>query len=480
VSSSVPQPAARINIAIGKPATQSSFSKWSKGDDAAGAVTGAMPENFGFHTAEEMAPWWQLDLLQTYWIDRIVLHNRRDGWQDRARSLVVDVSEDGATWQLIHAGTVFFTDGEHGALTLPLGGKIPARHVRVSLTEKTVLHLAQVEVFITNGDEIRRANGLEWLRLFGETPEPHIHQGYALEGMAGPGGDARILGFRITPYGRFGNQLKQIINAVWLAERLQVKYIAMPRHGMIRPSAFSRNGIEFVADPAAARERGLWLAGNFFYPENLGRLLEEIDGAASYRVVQEFVLPGLMEKLPDGDVRHADELTVHFRAGDIFGGGVIHPAYVQPPLAFYTFLVRRLLGQGRISRVRLVYEDKGNPCVDGLINFLARAGIAYRAQSGALAEDLAALVDAPLLALGFGTFGIGAALLSRRIGTVFFFEGSNMSGYEGIPSIGRMVMVRDTLGGYIKSGDWQNTPAQRQLMLDYPEDGLEMAPVTLE
>ncbi len=254
-----------------------------------------------------------------------------------------------------------------------------------------------------------------------------------------------------------------------------MKFIALPLRGMIQlPAPFSRDGIVFMADTAPAPESGAWLTGNFFYPQQLGRMLNEIDGAARYRTVQDFVLPGLMKKLPDGDVKHADELTVHLRAGDIFAPGAVHGFYVQPPLAFYTFLVRRLMAKRRISRVRLIYEDKGNPCVDGLISFLERAGIACRTQSASLAEDLAALVDAPYLALGFGTFGLAAALLSRRLGTVFFFEGSNMDDYAGIPSIGRMMLVRDRTRRYIQPGAWQNTPAQRQLMLDYPEDGLEM------
>jgi hypothetical protein len=186
VNSAVP-PAARINVAIGKPATQSSHSPWSQENDAAGAVTGVLPARFGFHTKEEPAPWWQVDLLAVYFIDRIVLHNRRDGWQERARSVVVDVSADGCSWQLVHAGMVFFTDGEQGALTLPLRGEIPARYVRVSLAEKNALHLAQVEVFVTIGGEIRGKSGLDRLRLFGEEPAPHPHYGYLLEGQAAPG-----------------------------------------------------------------------------------------------------------------------------------------------------------------------------------------------------------------------------------------------------------------------------------------------------
>ncbi len=476
MSSNVPAPAGRINVAIGKPATQSSLSPWSTENDAAGAVTGAMPADFGFHTEEEPAPWWRVDLLEIYWIDRIVLHNRRAGWQERARRLVVDVSEDGASWRLIHAGTVFFADGEHAALTLPLSGKIPARHVRVSLAEPNALHLAQVEVFVTINDEVRRRTGLVELPIAGDLPAPAELEMYRLEGMQGASLDFKIIGFEIKHIGRFGNQLRQLINAICLAKRLGVKYIAVLQHGMIQLAApFTHDGITFIASAADISEPGLFLSGNFFFADLLKPVLQQGSHDERFRVVHDIIVPKLMKPIPVDDVKHADELTLHFRAGDLFDRMNVHNDYVQPPLSFYTFLIRRLTGQGLIKLVRIIYEDKGNPCVDGLIGFLAGAGIPYRAQSGSLAEDLSALIDSPLLAFGLGTFGVAVALLSRRIDTLFFFESSNIGDYEAIPSIGRIMTVRDGTGGYIKPGAWQNTPAQRQLMLDYPEAALEMS-----
>jgi len=480
VNSSVIALSGRINVAIGKPATQSSHSPWSKENDAAGAVTGTMPATYGFHTDEEPAPWWQVDLRETYPIDQIVLHNRRDGWQDRARSVVVDVSEDGRSWRLIHAGTVFFTAGDQGTpLILPLGGTVPARYVRVSLAEKNALHLAQVEVFITINDEVRRRTGLSALPLAGDSPAPSELEVYRIKGLHEAGLDLKIIGFEITYIGRLGNQLLQLINAVCLARRLSVKNIVVFQHDMIHlPAPTSHDGIDFIANAADASDPGLFLAGNFFFPHLLRPLLQEADHDERFRVIHDIVIPKLMKPIPGGDVKYAQELTVHFRAGDIFGQTEVHGAYVQPPLAFYTFLVRRLTAQGQISRVRVVYEDKGNPCVDGLAGFLEGTGIPYRMQSGSLAEDLAALIDSPLLAFGFGTFGVAVALLSRRIDTLFFFDGANIEDYEGIPSIHRRMIVRDLTAGYIKPGEWRNTPEQRRLMIEYPEDGLEITEVS--
>jgi hypothetical protein len=48
------------NLAIGKPASQSSLSRWSRPNDAQGAVNGRRTGGFGFHTDDEAAAWWRV------------------------------------------------------------------------------------------------------------------------------------------------------------------------------------------------------------------------------------------------------------------------------------------------------------------------------------------------------------------------------------------------------------------------------------
>jgi hypothetical protein len=77
--STAPELPVLVNVAKGKPASQSSLSQWSAGpDDATRAVAGSFPAAFAFHTATENCPWWQVDLLDIYPIERIVVHNRLD------------------------------------------------------------------------------------------------------------------------------------------------------------------------------------------------------------------------------------------------------------------------------------------------------------------------------------------------------------------------------------------------------------------
>ncbi|WP_036262301.1 discoidin domain-containing protein [Methylocapsa aurea] len=138
-----------VNIAIGRPATQSSYSPWSTQSEASQAVSGAIQRPFAFHTDLEDRPWWQVDLLSVYPIESIVIHNRLDGFADRARTLRVEVSEGAEVWRLVHAGLTVFSGGASGSpLSLPLNGAVNARFVRISLDEKQCLHLAQVQIFV--------------------------------------------------------------------------------------------------------------------------------------------------------------------------------------------------------------------------------------------------------------------------------------------------------------------------------------------
>ncbi|MGZ5436924.1 MAG: hypothetical protein ACXW3F_12775, partial [Pyrinomonadaceae bacterium] len=50
------------NLALTRPARQSSTSQWSQPNDAKGAVDGNVSGGFGFHTESQQNPWWQVDL----------------------------------------------------------------------------------------------------------------------------------------------------------------------------------------------------------------------------------------------------------------------------------------------------------------------------------------------------------------------------------------------------------------------------------
>jgi hypothetical protein len=165
---------------------------------------------------------------------------------------------------------------------------------------------------------------------------------------------------------------------------------------------------------------------------------------------------------------------IHIRSGDIFASWV-HPDYVQPPLSFYTAIVNRLIDNGVVTRVKLIFENRLNPVIDHLESFLSAERIPYSIQSGSIREDVQALVNGRYIVFGMGTFGPAICLLSDEIEMVFFFWNGEKSGFNMIPSVKRAFEVIDEAGKYIKRGEWKNAPEQREMMIEYPTSNLKFS-----
>lgn len=117
------------------------------GSDAAGAVDGTIDGNFGFHTQQQDQPWWQVDLGQSFALDRLVVYNRTVA-AERASTLVVRLSDDAVSWRTVyeHDGTVFYGHADQAPLTVPLASE-SARYVRLQVRETTWMHLDEVQVY---------------------------------------------------------------------------------------------------------------------------------------------------------------------------------------------------------------------------------------------------------------------------------------------------------------------------------------------
>lgn len=138
-----------INLALKKPARQSSRSMWSRPDDPQGAVDGVKNGSFGFCTEREANPWWDVDLGAEYLLDRVIVYNRLDFGADvahRATPIEVWVSHDGVDFRRV----VWNRSGPFGGVTgkpleLAISGT-RARFVRLRLNSTDYLHLDEVEV----------------------------------------------------------------------------------------------------------------------------------------------------------------------------------------------------------------------------------------------------------------------------------------------------------------------------------------------
>ncbi len=124
-------------------------------DDAAGGCDGVIDGTFGFHTDQDLEPWWQVDLQQVVPLSRVVIYNRDAGVAGRAAHLRVLLSEDGAQWREVyqHDGTPFIGYSDQKPLIVSLPQSPPARWVRVQLPGREYLHLEEVEVYPVGGEQ---------------------------------------------------------------------------------------------------------------------------------------------------------------------------------------------------------------------------------------------------------------------------------------------------------------------------------------
>ena len=123
-------------------------------DDAAGAVDGVKNGKYGFHTAQQADPWWQVDLGASVPIQQIVVFNRLDyqpGLHNADR-LIISTSNDAVQWTKRYdcAGRHFGgVSGNKPLVAVFDATQVQARFVRLQIPSKqpVYFHLDEVEVF---------------------------------------------------------------------------------------------------------------------------------------------------------------------------------------------------------------------------------------------------------------------------------------------------------------------------------------------
>lgn len=141
--------------------TRSTASQLTTKNDAIGGCDGIKNGGYGFHTALQRRPWWQVDLGKPQKISRVVIWNRCDA-AERASHLHLLLSNDGMQWQTVyqHDGRKFYGFTDNQPLEIKLSNQT-ARFVRVQLPgakfkagdKDEYLHLDEVEIFGPNAAE---------------------------------------------------------------------------------------------------------------------------------------------------------------------------------------------------------------------------------------------------------------------------------------------------------------------------------------
>ena len=416
--------------------------------------------------------WLEIDLAGRFPVHSVTVVLAEAGTP--AADHAIQFSQDGTAWtepgitsRRVAANT--------GTAVIEADERAWARLVRVAVSKTAPVVAVQVwsEAAAIDLIALRATLDLD-VTLLNEKPGANRYIAYSLE--SGPDRVSRTLvGLSLFENGAFGNCLVQYIIAISVAKALNLKYIKVPKVDRSKviflTERLTRDGITFIPPDADLPADGYFLSGLYFDPTQFQRLVGLHTPPDSQAIIQEIIrplfngLPATFPKKPD------DQLLIHIRSGDIFSTWV-DPHYPQPPFAFYRMVIDRLHSEGRIRSVKLVFENRLNPVIAEVEAYAKGLGLPVEIQSESLVADVAALVGGRYLVFGLGTFGPAICHLSDTVEQVFYFASNWPQAFHGIETIRKLVEVRDIEGRYMKVGEWQNTDAQRRMMIDYPAEAL--------
>lgn len=278
----------------------------------------------------------------------------------------------------------------------------------------------------------------------------------------------QVTGIAVQRYGRLGNNLIQLANALIYAELTRFQFVRVAPMPFLEINAPTDDGPLTLLPPnTKTSPYGRFIEADFY--KSPSNDLAFMSQALRRQYLRKYVRPHMA--LPDPVPAPASELTIHLRSGDIFSTDP-HPDLVQPPLAFYQLLIDRHLARTDGPTVKLVFEDRGNPCVSALETLCAERGLPVTLQSGTLEEDLAHLLGAQNVVFGSGSFGVAVTFLSDHLRHLNVFDA--MGGYYStFDHLDTMQHWQASPGSYIPAGGWANTEAQHRLMLDLPVEMIE-------
>ena len=422
--------------------------------------------------ASEDATWLEVDLGGRFPVHSVRVIPGPEG--ETAGDRAILFSQDGASWS---EPGIASRQGAGGAATMfiEVDERAWTRLVRVAVSsaaaDATVQVLCAEAAFDLIG--LRAMLDLD-VTLLNEKPGANAYVSYSLEGSPHRTSHA-LVGITTFENGAFGNCLVQYIIALSVAKALNLKYVAVPKVDRSKviflTERLTHDGITFLPPDEPLPADGYFLSGLYFDPTQFQGLVNLGTPPDSRAIIRNMIRPlfnGLPATFP---AKPDDQLLIHIRSGDIFSTW-IDPHYPQPPFAFYRMVIDRLLGEGRIRSVKLVFENRLNPVIAAVEAYARGLGLPVETQSESLIADVAALVNGRYLVFGLGTFGPAICHLSERIEQVFFFASNWPQSFQGIPTIETLIEVRDLEARYIKVGEWQNTDAQRAMMIAYPAEAL--------
>lgn len=256
----------------------------------------------------------------------------------------------------------------------------------------------------------------------------------------------------VETYGRFGNNIQQLIHAIHVAKHLRISAINFNIPG------FHINRILL----GAPRWDEPKLKHTFFKYDDLANLhpgcktLPEL----TFKIVKSYAMtylypllkyrPGLFK---DMNLDPKTTLCIHVRSGDIFQENP-HPDYMPPPLDFY----KRSIQSQEWKNVLVVYQDDKNPVVHALKKEFPAAYFS----SLSLEKTISVLLEAEYIVGSIGSF-LPIVLLFNPEYKQFYLSEYATKGLERMLCSEKLITI--SVPDYVQP--WENSEAQRKRILEY-------------
>lgn len=239
-------------------------------------------------------------------------------------------------------------------------------------------------------------------------------------------------------YGRYGNNVQQLLNTIWYAVHFKHRRIVLPKaHWSFKTTEIMLE--EFDNNPECIRDF-------FFYSKKLPGCSPEHYPTIEDRrqLAQKYLLQYLTYNPNQCDVVVSNDVCFHIRGGDTcIGNG--HKEYLPPPLSYYQEISKCY------NSFHLVYEDTRNPCVPILLKHCKTA------QSKTVIDDIQRLCSFKSVGTGPGTFGNLIYYFSTNLITLWVPDYNNLDESDHI----RVVSITD----YIQLHTWVPTRENMQKVI---------------
>jgi hypothetical protein len=255
-------------------------------------------------------------------------------------------------------------------------------------------------------------------------------------------------------YGRLGNNIIQVLNALLIA--LYYNYnIILPRH------RYFNNKYLILNDKIKIKDGKITNKDNFFFKYEIPnidiKVFDENHEKALEILRSCFIIRERFNRFnpSTNNIKlNENDLLIHMRSGDIFSNNP-HPNYIIPPLSYYV----KIIEETQFNNIYMISEDRKNPCINELLNLYPQ--IIFKIQS--LNDDIKLILSAYNIITSFGTFVPALLSISTNIKNIYKVS------YDNTNTLLKNVNIHETdLTEYHKLiKPWRNTTKQRNLMVNY-------------